>query len=392
MINAQKSVIKLAKAHRNLVITQCRLIRIGRVTRLLLRCDWHTRVVPANSLRLNGMFHGLRVIVFVLLLSCPAHAEQWYAGPNGDDANDCLTVRTACKTAQGAVQKMPLGRHDLHLAPGVYDETIDVSHGRQVSISGPIGAEGSCPDMNAVTIRQFWVQDNATIWVWCLSTGQIACRQWSIADLFDVRFFGVDRTPLEATETCRINTARALVLDSAFVVFARAQNYSTINLAGDIVVAREGLTSVAHFVGAIDGTVDLSNAKFSGHPLQAGKRFYLDHGVLVLPPGGIQSIPGTVPGEFVNLSICRGSGIHGGGDAACEEKQQVRRLDQLEQLLAEKDTLLEQQITRANQLEQHVSECNASLAQLERTLQATYDSRSWKVTGPLRNIMTWLRR
>ena len=266
------------------------------------------------------MFHRLCVIVFASLLSCSAHAEDWYAALDGDDGNDCLTVRTACKTAQGAVQKMPPGGHGLHLAPGVYDETINVSHGRQVSISGPMGAEGSCPEMNAVTVRQLWVQDNATIWVECLSTEQVWCRQWSIADVFDVRFFGMERTALVATETCRINTGHTLVLDSAFVVFAGAQNYSTIHLAGDIVVAREGLTSVAHFVGAIDGTVDLTDAKFSGHPLQAGKRFYLDHGVLVLPPGGIQSIPGAEPGEFVNLSICRGGGIHGGADAACKER------------------------------------------------------------------------
>ena len=110
------------------------------------------------------------------------------------------------------------------------------------------------------------------------------------------------------------------MLDSAFVVFAGAENYSTIHLAGDIIVAREGLTSAAHFVAAIDATVDLSKAKFSGHPLQAGKRFYLDHGVLVLPPGGIQSIPGAVPGEFVNLSICRGGRINRSGDSACKER------------------------------------------------------------------------
>jgi hypothetical protein len=235
------------------------------------------------------MFHRLCVIVFALLLSCSAHAEHWYAAPDGDDGNDCLTVRTACKTAQAAVQKMPPGGHRLELAPGVYDETIDVSHGRQVSINGPMGAEGSCSDMNAVTVREFLVEDNATIWGWCLSTGQVRCRQWSIADVLDVRFFGMAHA-LVATETCRINSARTLMVDGAFVVFAWAQNYSTIYLAGDIVVAREGLTS-AHFVLAIDGTVDLSGAKFSGHPLQAGKRFYLDHGVLVLPPGGVQSIP-----------------------------------------------------------------------------------------------------
>jgi hypothetical protein len=265
------------------------------------------------------MFQGLCAIVFALLLSCSAHAEHWYVAPDGDDGNDCQTVHTACKTAQAAVQKLPLGMHRLYLAPGIYDETINVSHGRQVSMSGPISAEGSCPDMNAVTVRHFWVQDNATIWVSCLSTEQVRCRQWSIADVLDVRFFGMGGTALLATETCRINTRRTLVLDSALVVFAGAENYSTIYLAGDIVVAREGLTSVAYFVGAIDGTVDLSGAKFSGHPLQAGKRFYLDHGVLVLPPGGIRSIPGAVPGEFVNLSICRG-GVHGGGDAACKER------------------------------------------------------------------------
>jgi hypothetical protein len=72
-------------------------------------------------------------------------------------------------------------------------------------------------------------------------------------------------------------------------------------------------------------------------------------------------------------------------------EQQALRAGQLEQLLAEKDALLEQQVLRVSQLEQHVSECKARLAELERTLQATYDSRSWKVTAPLRNMMTWLR-
>jgi hypothetical protein len=146
------------------------------------------------------MLHRLCVIVFALLLSCSAHAQRWYAAPDGDDTNDCLTVRTACKTAQAVAQKMPLGGNVLQLAPGVYDETVDVSHGRQVFISGPMGAEGSCPDMNAVRVRQFLVQDNATIWVWCLSTGQVACRQWSIADVVNVRFFGMDQA-LVATET-----------------------------------------------------------------------------------------------------------------------------------------------------------------------------------------------
>jgi chromosome segregation ATPase len=68
------------------------------------------------------------------------------------------------------------------------------------------------------------------------------------------------------------------------------------------------------------------------------------------------------------------------------------RASQLEQLLAEKDAVLEQHVLRASQLEQQVSERKTRLAELERTLQITYESRSWKMTAPLRKMMTWLRR
>jgi MoaA/NifB/PqqE/SkfB family radical SAM enzyme len=92
-------------------------------------------------------------------------------------------------------------------------------------------------------------------------------------------------------------------------------------------------------------------------------------------------------------------------ETATSLEQQLVRASQLEQLLAEKgalatqreqplaekDGLLEQQAVRVSQLEQRLSECKARLAELDRTLQATYDSRSWKVTAPLRKISTWLR-
>jgi hypothetical protein len=79
-------------------------------------------------------------------------------------------------------------------------------------------------------------------------------------------------------------------------------------------------------------------------------------------------------------------------DAVLEQQaRRISQLEQLEQSFVEKDALLEQQAPRVSQLEQHVSECKARLAELERILQATYDSRSWKVTAPLRNMMTWLR-
>jgi MoaA/NifB/PqqE/SkfB family radical SAM enzyme len=83
---------------------------------------------------------------------------------------------------------------------------------------------------------------------------------------------------------------------------------------------------------------------------------------------------------------------------AASLEQQVLRASQLEQLLAEKgkllaekDVLLEQQVPPSvKQPEQQVSECTSQIG--GRILKATDDSQSPKVTAQLRNIMTWLRR
>jgi hypothetical protein len=71
--------------------------------------------------------------------------------------------------------------------------------------------------------------------------------------------------------------------------------------------------------------------------------------------------------------------------------QLEQRVAQLKQLLAERDASLGQEVTQVKQLEQHVCERNARLVELERTLQATYESRSWRATAPLRKMMSWLR-
>jgi hypothetical protein len=83
-------------------------------------------------------------------------------------------------------------------------------------------------------------------------------------------------------------------------------------------------------------------------------------------------------------------------DASFE--QRVLRMSELERLLAEKDASFEQRVLRINQLERLLAEKDASLEQqalrvseLERILEATYNSRSWKLTAPLRRIMNWLR-
>jgi hypothetical protein len=66
---------------------------------------------------------------------------------------------------------------------------------------------------------------------------------------------------------------------------------------------------------------------------------------------------------------------------------------QLERLVAEKDASRKQQAAQISQLEQQLSERNAKLAELaelERTLQETYESRSWRLTAPLRKMKDWL--
>ena len=63
---------------------------------------------------------------------------------------------------------------------------------------------------------------------------------------------------------------------------------------------------------------------------------------------------------------------------------------QIERLVAHKDASRRQQAAQLCQLEQQLSERNAKLAELERTLQETYESRSWRLTAPLRKMKKWL--
>jgi hypothetical protein len=62
---------------------------------------------------------------------------------------------------------------------------------------------------------------------------------------------------------------------------------------------------------------------------------------------------------------------------------------ELERLVADNDASRRQQAAQISQLGQQLSERNAKLAELERTLQETYESRSWRLTAPLRKIKDW---
>jgi MoaA/NifB/PqqE/SkfB family radical SAM enzyme len=82
------------------------------------------------------------------------------------------------------------------------------------------------------------------------------------------------------------------------------------------------------------------------------------------------------------LSVMRFSISQAGAMAVGLEQLVV----QLERLVAEKDASRRQQAAQISQLEQQLSERNAKLAELEQILRGTYESRSWRLTAPLRRM------
>ena len=86
------------------------------------------------------------------------------------------------------------------------------------------------------------------------------------------------------------------------------------------------------------------------------------------------------------LSVMRFSTLQ--ADAMGEGPEQL--VIELERLVADKDALRRQQAAQIIQLEQQLSERNAKLGELERILRWTHESRSWRLTAPLRKIKDWL--
>src|SRR4051812_28448368 len=186
-------------------------------------------VLGMIELRLNARIAAL---IALLLWPVGADAENYYVSASGNDGNACLSIESACKTGQAAVGKMAPGIHNLTFAPGIFAETVDVSHGRQVSIQGPRESDGSCPNPSLVTIGSVVVQDNATAWVGCLTVEAVLCRQYSIVDVANAVFVGSGQVSLHAKETCRINTAQRVWVEANIVALAIADDYSSVHIGG----------------------------------------------------------------------------------------------------------------------------------------------------------------
>jgi len=86
----------------------------------------------------------LLVCLFLLTTGCSIPSEDtighWYVSPQGDDANDCATPSTPCKTI-GKALDTALEDGIIHLAAGTYYETIMIS--KNITITG----EGAASDV-----------------------------------------------------------------------------------------------------------------------------------------------------------------------------------------------------------------------------------------------------
>jgi hypothetical protein len=138
---------------------------------------------------MNRWLFGLALAV--LVCAAPeAWATIFFVANNGNDGNSCLTPQAPCATINSVVRRMPKGSHQIHLAPGTYRENVNIYYDVQVSIQGPRNADGSCLNPQITMVDQIWVQDLAIVWVWCLTTGSIQSRQWTITDIQDIVFNG----------------------------------------------------------------------------------------------------------------------------------------------------------------------------------------------------------
>jgi hypothetical protein len=204
----------------------------------------------------------------------PAHAQgTLYVAPSGDDANDCATTMTACRTLQRAIKRVPITGvvAMIKMADGIYTGPADVAYYRFVVF------EGNCSNPAAVTVRApsgraaFWAQDHAIVGVTCLTveasgpraTG-IASRQYAIVDYHRVRFGSFpDGIHVSAQEGSRQNCLGGIEIIGDAATHANAGYQSFLSMSCNIVIPAP--RKFVHFVVATFlSTINLGGARITG--------------------------------------------------------------------------------------------------------------------------------
>ena len=271
--------------------------------------------VLISILRRERALVRIGIGLLTLLLSCiSANASSFYVAMSGDDGNDCLSKNAPCLTIQGAVAKIPIATAGyIEVAPGSYNEAVDVFHYRIVNI------RGDCADPSNVIIQPkgnggtaFWAQDHAIFFISCLTirsshTGNIgiAARQFGIVDFQYVHFgalaggihisvtdlsvascigpYFIDdsanvHAAVSALSRLTLNCPIHITTPVTFTVFAESVSRSFLN-AGGAAIAGAGAGSVT-----------------------TGIQWIAQDATITLPAGGL---PGNAPGQTYDNATVR---------------------------------------------------------------------------------------
>lgn len=253
---------------------------------------------------------GLLLAGALSLAGAAAAAQFWVAGPEhgGDDANDCTSRASPCRTIQAAVDKAPWGRASSIQFVGCGSfAPVNVVYYRFIGI---VGREGdlSCIEIRAEPGRiAVTCQDHAVVtlqYVTLAAAGSGSSgfhgRQYCIADVVDVRYLDFPQGHHNAfTENSRLNCGGAIHVAGGAATFATASDFSTLSLNCRLVVAAVAFPGA--FVTALDARIDMAGATIEDAGA-TGPKFALMNSVL---SKGKVVLPGTAPGTADRHSILR---------------------------------------------------------------------------------------
>jgi hypothetical protein len=235
-----------------------------------------------------------RILAIILTLAAQPSAADLFASPSGDDANDCITAATPCRTLQAAADKAGrVGR--VWLADGLYTAGAHVIYHRVVSFAG------NCTTPGAVVVSTpgavtFVAEDFAILTAQCMdivgdtSTRAMFARQFAIMDAAYVRF-GPMAVHVIANEKSKVNVTHATLLPGHTTYHLRTNGQSQI-VAGGTMTIKPDVSFYAYASAAYQAMIDATGLTVLGSA--SGMKFIIDAGSLIAqPPGGL---PGNLPG------------------------------------------------------------------------------------------------
>jgi hypothetical protein len=256
----------------------------------------------------NAAFMRCLFVLFAAsLFAAPAQGQTHWVAKTGNDSNSCTTSVAPCLTIQGAVNKVPLGTTaTISIAPGIYNDPVNIFYHRVISISGPLGQNGECTDKGAVTLSRstpgpiIWVQDHPIVSVSCVTLSAppgvagisgISTRQFAILDYGMIRFGAMPGggAHVSAGEMSKVNCNSDNEIVGGAAMHASAGNLSSLYLGCNIAVMLPGLSFATIVMANVKSAVDASLAVFTGYGV-TGKKYIVYDSNLILP--STSTIPG----------------------------------------------------------------------------------------------------